>query len=226
MGKETRVPRLSTIKGVLIDFDGTLVDSIEDLYLIYCNFLKNFKSEGTREEFTALNGPSINEIIEILLQKHQLSEKSEKLLEHYWNLLIQYYQNVAKPTKGALEFIKNMKEKGKTILLVTSADYRLVETFLVRHELNNSFDFVVTAAGLKKSKPDPTIFRLALLKGNLKPEEVIAIEDSKNGVQAALDAGIFTFCLNPSTKLNQMHQGWLEVNSWEKIMEEVKQQDE
>ena len=43
---------------------------------------------------------------------------------------------------------------------------------------------------VSKGKPDPEIFIKALAKLNLTCEEAIVLEDSKNGINAALSAGI------------------------------------
>ena len=44
---------------------------------------------------------------------------------------------------------------------------------------------------LRKKKPDPEIYTLALKKTGLSPNECIVIEDSRNGVKAAKAAGLF-----------------------------------
>jgi len=45
---------------------------------------------------------------------------------------------------------------------------------------------------VEKKKPDPEIYNLALSKLGLKPDEVMVVEDSKNGVKASKAAGIQT----------------------------------
>lgn len=210
-------PLENSLQGVLIDFDGTLVDSIRDLYSLYCDFLSHYKKKGTRAEFKELNGPSIQEIIELLIQRHQLPDPSEKLLAFYSTLLVEYYKEVAEPAVGALDFIHKAKKQGLKLILVTSADRRLVEPFLNRFKLKDFFDAVVTSEGLHRSKPDPAIYRAALEKGQLDPHQAIAIEDSVKGVQSALSAGIYTFRLNPRIKASRIHQGWVEVQNWREV---------
>ena len=58
------------IKGLLIDLDGTLVDSVPALFQVYKKFLAYYGKEGTKEEFISLIGPSIDEIVEILQKKN------------------------------------------------------------------------------------------------------------------------------------------------------------
>jgi beta-phosphoglucomutase-like phosphatase (HAD superfamily) len=44
---------------------------------------------------------------------------------------------------------------------------------------------------VKVKKPDPEIYNMALERTGLKPNEVVVIEDSRNGVLAAKAAGLY-----------------------------------
>src|SRR4030067_2162403 len=46
------------------------------------------------------------------------------------------------------------------------------------------FDIILAGDVVSKKKPDPEIYNLALSQTGLKPDEVIVVEDSKNGVLA------------------------------------------
>ena len=52
------------------------------------------------------------------------------------------------------------------------------------------FEFILAGDVVSKKKPDPEIYRLALEKVGLPPRECIVIEDSRNGVLAAVNAGL------------------------------------
>jgi beta-phosphoglucomutase-like phosphatase (HAD superfamily) len=52
------------------------------------------------------------------------------------------------------------------------------------------FDFVLAGDVVGRKKPDPEIYQLALSRGGLAPDEAFAVEDSKNGVVAAVGAGL------------------------------------
>ncbi len=53
-----------------------------------------------------------------------------------------------------------------------------------------NFSFVLAGDVVSRKKPDPEIYLLALEKTGFKPEECIVVEDSRNGVLAAKDAGM------------------------------------
>ena len=47
----------------------------------------------------------------------------------------------------------------------------------------------------KHSKPEPDIFLMACEKLNIAPQKVLVLEDSENGVKAAVTAGIPVICI-------------------------------
>jgi beta-phosphoglucomutase-like phosphatase (HAD superfamily) len=53
------------------------------------------------------------------------------------------------------------------------------------------FEFVLAGDMVKVKKPDPEIYNMALEKTGLEPNEVVVIEDSRNGVLAAKAAGLY-----------------------------------
>ena len=68
-------------KYIFVDFDGTLIDSIENLYIAYRQLLKLYKIEGNRNEFNDLNGPSTFEIVEILKLKYHLLATTKEIYQ-------------------------------------------------------------------------------------------------------------------------------------------------
>ena len=68
--------------------------------------------------------------------------------------------------------------------------------------LNNHFQNVfnkekmVTAVDVKKGKPDPEPYLMAMQKGGYKQNEVIVVENAPLGVKSAVAAGAFTIAVN------------------------------
>lgn len=54
----------------------------------------------------------------------------------------------------------------------------------------DTFEFVLTGDDVSALKPDPAVYQQALLRLQLPAERVVAVEDSANGVRAAVDAGL------------------------------------
>ena len=78
---------------IVLDLDGTIIDSTNELYEIYKTFLKEFKFKVTKNEFNRLNWPKLEDIISILKKKYSIKVKKSDLL-HRYNKKIQFaYKN-------------------------------------------------------------------------------------------------------------------------------------
>jgi HAD superfamily hydrolase (TIGR01509 family) len=199
----------------LLDFDGTVVDSIPILYRMYCQFLKKFGVEGTPEEFEELNGTPIGEAAETLGRRHGLKVGLGGLVKEYGERMIRAYCEQVACMPGIEAFLKRASELGVTVAMVTSASRRLVEKCLEAKGLKTYFSAIFTASGLKKGKPDPEIYNRALIKLGIDPSDAVAIEDSVNGVASARGAGISTLLFAPQ---GEAIEGVVRVHSWEEAL--------
>jgi beta-phosphoglucomutase-like phosphatase (HAD superfamily) len=66
-----------------------------------------------------------------------------------------------------------------------------VSEVLKRKKLADRFDFVLTAEDITRGKPDPEIYLKAAEKFGIVPAEMLVLEDSVAGSQAAQNAGAF-----------------------------------
>ena len=109
------------------------------------------------------------------------------------------------PLRPGVERILNeAKEKGYRLAISTTTTPANVEALLTHTLGKESMDwFEVIAAGdiVPAKKPAPDIYDWALEKMNLKAEECIAFEDSRNGVLSSLAANLKTIItINDYTK--------------------------
>ncbi len=208
-------------KALLIDLDGTLIDTHPALYDVYNKFLAQYGKKGTREEFESLIGPSIEEIVAVLKKKHQLSPTVEELANYYISIMMfQGFQGTAL-LPGAKETLDQLKNKGMKLALVTSGTKSLVNQCLEPLKLTNYFDLVVTSEEVKKSKPHPDLYITALKKLSLKPGEAFAIEDSPAGAESATQAGVDVIMIThgednpmPLNKSISCLKDWNEIGKW------------
>ncbi|MGZ3634198.1 MAG: HAD family hydrolase [Parachlamydiaceae bacterium] len=183
-----RLPHI--VKALLIDFDGTLVDSIQALWWCYVAFLEERGAEPTKEEFDSLIGPPLPEIIETLKRVHQFPESSQFLFEKYEHRLEQAYSEKVDFFPDALSNLKSAKDKQIKLGIVTSAPWRLLELFLTQQGALDFFDVCIAYSDEFPSKPSPVPYARALKALGLTLDEAIAVEDSKNGIKSACGAGL------------------------------------
>ncbi len=101
---------------------------------------------------------------------------------------------------GVLKAIQTAQRMKLKLALASSSSAAWVNWCLDSFELRSYFDVVVTKDDVSVTKPDPELYLLALDRLGLVASEAIALEDSANGVRAAVRAGIFCIVVpNPMT---------------------------
>ncbi len=193
-------PFPTELKALLVDFDGTLVDSLPALWNCYQTFMHRHEQTATHEEFMVLAGPSLDEIIIYLKSKYNLSADYVVLYEEYRKLVVESYAKNAVLFSGALEVLQSLKRQSVKLALVTSASSGLIKSFIRRTDLTNVFDAIVTHVDGEETKPSPEIYKRALKSLNIPQEVAIAVEDSKNGVMSAHAANLHVVQFVGATK--------------------------
>ncbi|MGR3276462.1 HAD family phosphatase [Acaryochloris sp. 'Moss Beach'] len=99
--------------------------------------------------------------------------------------------------EGVIELIGEFLDAGLTLAIVSGALRAEVQMVLKHMSLEDAFPITVTSEDVKKSKPDPAGYQLAIKRLNRKfptldldPCDCLAIEDSFAGIQAAKQAQI------------------------------------
>lgn len=175
---------------VFFDLDGTLADSIPALYEIYKVFLAGFGLAGSKAEFEELNGSSMLEIIAALKSHHNLKSEVPTLMTAYSELIDRSYHKYVKPMAGAEGVLQVLNHSGYKLMLVTSSNVEIASGFIRGQAWEKYFNDYVFGNEITKAKPDPEIYELAIKKAGIRPEAVVAVEDSCNGVASARSAAI------------------------------------
>ena len=91
---------------------------------------------------------------------------------------------------ACINVLPKLKAKGYKLTIASSSSMENIKKVTRQCGIASYFDCMVSGVDLKESKPDPAIYLDTLRRLNLKPEEVIAIEDSTYGIQACIGANI------------------------------------
>lgn len=212
------------VKYVFIDFDGTLIDSLQVLYSVYSDFLHRRGIEASVEGFEQINGLALTEIIALLKEEHGLEEKDDFLRREYELILRNSYVAKSSIFPGAQKTLQYIKDCGAKLAIVSSAPKDLVDAILEANGLSKAFEGVITVQPGEKGKPHPAVYERALRTFKIESYEALAIEDSIHGATAALSAGISTLFLEHGNKekagvlsAHPMKSALLAVADWEQI---------
>jgi HAD superfamily hydrolase (TIGR01509 family) len=189
-------------KGLLLDLDGTLADSLPKLKATYFSFLEGYGSKGSANEFEALNGLLLTEVVHRLRVTHRLTDPPEMLLNRYL-ALVERAQGAAKPSAGAFSILERSRARGWRVGVVTSTPRRLALDWLTRSGLDGMIDAVVGGDDVQCGKPAPEPYRRAIDLLQCDRVQSLAVEDSPLGARAAVAAGITTLAISHSIKQNE-----------------------
>jgi HAD superfamily hydrolase (TIGR01509 family) len=187
-------------RGLFLDLDGTLADSLSVLRDVYFRFLREFNQEGSDAEFDRLNGPKLSEIVGALQTEYHLPGDRADLLAAYNQQIDAGYEDVL-PRLGSRELMETAATRGWILTLVTSNLGSRARAWLSRVGFDSLLDFMVSGEEVQRGKPWPDIYELALSRSGCLAGESIAVEDSLPGARAARAAGLRTFLIASDPKL-------------------------
>ena len=92
--------------------------------------------------------------------------------------------------KGVEELLSHIKNIGKPLAVATSTNHKSAKSDLKYSGILHFFDIIVGGDQVKRSKPDPEIYLKTASALLTEPSKCLVFEDSKNGVKAAVAAGM------------------------------------
>jgi beta-phosphoglucomutase len=190
---------MSTKKGIIFDMDGVLIDAMP----FHAEAMRRAIREKTNQEIDKRNiylleGMPGPELIKEVFKREHINdevEANDEMAKQIGSRKEEIFKQIedTKGIDGARELLEDLtKECGKSCIkaVVSGAAREEVKAILDKNIGAKYFDFIITGDDLEKGKPNPAPFMIALNKMNLAPSEVIVVENSPLGVEAANRAGL------------------------------------
>ena len=103
---------------------------------------------------------------------------------------------------GVLELLKFLKSECIPTAIVSSSDHNWIEGHLSRLGLRDAFGPIIGREDAARAKPFPDLYLAAADQLDVATEDCVTLEDSPNGVQAAVSAGVYVVAYpNASTRM-------------------------
>ena len=195
---------MAEIKAIIFDQDGVIIDTERDGHRVAFN--ETFKEFGFDAEWDV---EYYHELLQIAggkeRMKHHLETKGfgvevapeevdeliKKLHKRKTEIFVELITSGKLPLRpGVKRVMLEAMAAGLIVGVCTTSNEKAANA--VAHGVLKDIKFAFVLAGdiVKKKKPDPEIYNLALEKTGLEPEECMVVEDSHNGVLAAKAAGM------------------------------------
>ena len=181
------------IKTIIFDMDGVLFDTEKVYDKAWRIILKERNVQDIDYVINGCRGLTAEDskkfIDENFASQFTGEECINDLLDKFEELIKEHGVPIK---KGVYELLSFLKENNYEIGLASSTQRQLVVSHLQQAEILDYFDEIITGDMVEKGKPDPEIYLKSCSKFNRRPEDCIAVEDSINGVTAALRSGMKT----------------------------------
>ncbi len=175
----------------IFDLDGTLVDT-EPFYSEATQIvLEPYGKDFTKDFKRKIMGGDALLSASMTVKEFDLEMTPEDFLEKR-EVHLKVLFPKATEISGAGEYLRRLKDAGTRIALATSSSKALCEIKIGHRIWSNIFECKIHGddSELLRSKPAPDIFILCAQRMAVDPEDIIVFEDSKNGIEAAKDAGM------------------------------------
>lgn len=181
-----------SIRLIIFDLDGTLVDTAQDIQVALNNSVKPLGlAPLSIAETTALIGEGTTRLIEKALSP--LGEKADDALieETMGKFLASYSEGVAvhsRPYPGVKETLLRIEGFEKAVL--SNKREELSRRLLEALGLAGHFSLIAGSDTTSSRKPSPEPVRYVLEKTGVRPKEAILVGDSPYDIASALGAGV------------------------------------
>ena len=182
------------IKAIVIDLDGTLLDTAPDIAEAAQRMLRDLGMPPVSlEKIQSYIGNGIANLVKRALTGEMYGKPDEALFAKALPLFEKHYDEVLhRETKlypGVMEGLKALRDAGFPLICITNKAERFTLPLLAEMGIKDYFGLILSGDSLPRKKPDPLPLRYAAIYHEVEPKDLLLVGDSLNDSQAARAAG-------------------------------------
>lgn len=185
---------------VVIDLDGTLIDSAPDLIFAVQQTLREL---GLRPLDDGLIrnwiGNGVNMLVKRVLAGKQEPDETPPDFDRAYQIFSDLYAaNLSERSRlypGVLEGLEALRREGFLLACITNKHSRFTGQLLEKTDLSKYFRWVVCGDTYAERKPHPMPLLKTAERFNIDPHDAVMVGDSMNDVRAARAAGFVSVCV-------------------------------
>jgi phosphoglycolate phosphatase len=213
MVKVNRAIPKDTLKLLIFDLDGTLVDSRQDLANSINAMLTNYHREPLQPDVIATyigdGAPTLVRRSLGFQDDHEISPKDEEFIEDALVYFLEYYREHKLDNTycydGVLGALRTLQSSGNGRMMSVLSNKPVNPSRAIVNALGMAEFFKAVYGGnsFETKKPDPLGVHMLLKEFDVRPEEAVIIGDSNVDMMTGRNAGIYsvgvTYGLSPET---------------------------
>lgn len=188
------------VKMVMIDLDGTLIDTAPDLAAAANRTLEELGRPTHNPKLVSTwIGNGVPRLVKRALTGTMDGEPDDGLfrrgLTAFEKTYGEHVSDLSRPFPGVVEGLEHLSNRGYSLACITNKAERFTLPLLRDLKLDGFFQLVLCGDSLPRQKPDPLPLRHACKYFGITSEHGVLIGDSINDVQAARAAGMPVICV-------------------------------
>lgn len=207
------------IKAIIFDLDGVLVKTELQTFKFYQEQLKRIGITLKDEDFKFKAGRKSKDFFNDVLSSEQKKIVSPEELTTLKRILFrQDPDQFLEKVEGLDDLLDRIKQTELQMAVASQNEPEMINAVINWLGIKNYFPLILSIKDIKKLKPNPEIYNLAVSKLGLKTNECVVVEDSEDGVNAARNANIKCVGIrHPYTPLKALVKADLIVDSLNEI---------
>ena len=178
-------------KGVIFDFDGTLVDTLWAYSLADIEFLKTVGGDFELISHDEFVGGGVRYFVESIMSKLNITDRSaQELIELNDKIFLDIADDNIEIFPKMLTLMKDLHKRGIPMAVSSGSSQWIIETIAEKTGVIKYIDKLYSSELVEYDKPEPDIYLHAAKELGLKPEECLVFEDTSTGFRSAIRAGM------------------------------------
>lgn len=188
------------IKAVVIDLDGTLLDTAPDLAEAATRMAAELGLPPIAlDTVKSYIGNGVSRLVKRVLTREMDTEPDTELFARALPVYERHYaegvSRESRPFPSVVEGLQAMRAAGFRLACITNKAEKFTVPLLKDTGLFDFFELILSGDTLPRKKPDPLPLLHACEHFGIAPAELLLIGDSLNDAQAARAAGCHVFCV-------------------------------
>jgi HAD superfamily hydrolase (TIGR01509 family) len=188
-GKLRLMPSQPTLRGVLFDMDGTLVDTTFLHAVCWTEALRQHGHRVPTADVHHAIGMSGDKLLAHLLGDDRDMSQDSALSDAHLTLYRQWWGRL-NPLPGAADLLRRCHERGLTVVLASSANDEELAAVRSALDAEDAIDEATSSSDAETGKPAPDLVVSALEKAHLDARETVFVGDAVWDGYATQHAGV------------------------------------
>src|SRR5271163_244690 len=188
-------PKLSLVRALIFDLDGTLIDSKQDLIHSVNAMLRELgRRELAEETISGYIGHGAPQLVARALGDGCTEEERQRALQFFLGYYEVHKMDTACAYPGVAETLEKLANMPMAVL--TNKPVRISVRILDAMGLSKYFRAIYGGNSFETKKPDPLGARTILKELGAEPREALFVGDSEVDIQTARNAGTLAAAVN------------------------------